>query len=87
MVNENNDLTKNPNWREDLQKEIEDITQVLVPKSTYILRPEEVTTVLKKMYSLFVNDIADIRTDLTNIHDSILEINRQMGIHYNPKDL
>lgn len=87
MANKNNNVTKNPYWREDLRKEIENVLPVYDSTSKYILKPEEITSVLKKMYSLFVNDIADIRTDLTNIHDSILEINRQMGIKYNPKNL
>ena len=86
-MNSKNNITKNPHWREDLRKEIENVLPVYDSTSTYILKPEEITIVLKKMYGLFVNDIVDIRTDLTNIHDSILEINRQMGIKYNPKNL
>ena len=87
MTDKNNNITKNPHWREDLRKEIENVLPVFDSTSTYILRDSEVTNVLKKMYTLLVHDLADIRTDLTNVHDSILEINKQMGIKYDPKDL
>lgn len=80
-------IKENKYWRENLQKEIEEITQAKDPTSTYIPHPKEMAVVLTKMYILFVNEIADIMSDLTNIHDSILEINKELGITYNPKNL
>ena len=63
------DLTKEPEWRENLRKEIE---QILYNKKEQDIK--DLLTVIDKLYKLFINEFSGFTQDHCEFRSAILEL-------------
>ena len=64
------DLTKEPYWRENLRKDIE---EVLYDKKKEV-ETKDLLAIIEKLYSLFVNEFHFFNVDHTEFRKAILEL-------------